>query len=121
MSSGFDTLNAFKTDLVIEPIRPVDPVPNVQGGTFEVTEPVGNKEKNEIAADLASQAVDQTPIYNDLAIENADQFLPVRQQMDEQYSAIAERLGLGQRVSFEDALSQIQQKIGPLPRTPAGS
>jgi len=119
MSSGFDTLNAFKTDLVIEPIRPVDPVPNVQGGTFEVTEPVGNKEKNEISLDLASQAVDQTPIYNDLAIENADQFLPVRQQMDAQYSAIAERLGLGQRVSFEDALSQIQQKIGPLPRTPA--
>ena len=104
MSSGFDTLNAFKTDLVIEPVRPVDPVPNVQGGTFEVTEPVGVNEKNEISADLASQAVDQTPIYNDLAIENADQFLPVRQQMDEQYSAIAERLGLGQRVSFEDAL-----------------
>ena len=45
MSSGFDTLNAFKTDLVIEPVRPVDPVPNVQGGTFEVTEPVGVNEK----------------------------------------------------------------------------
>ena len=60
--------------------------------------------------------MDQTPIYNDLAIENADQFLPVRQQMDAQYSAIAERLGLGQRVSFED-FKKIQQKIGPLPKS----
>ena len=115
MSSGFDTLNAFKTDLVIEPVRPVDQVPNVQGGTFEVTEPIGNQEKNQISADLAATAVDQTPVYNDMAIEYADQFLPVRQQMDAQYSAIAERMGLGQRVTFEAALREIEQKLGPLP------
>ena len=117
MSSGFDTLNAFKTDLVIEPVRPVDQVPNVQGGTFEVTEPIGNQEKNQISADLAATAVDQTPVYNDMAIEYADQFLPVRQQMDAQYSAIAERMGLGQRVTFEDALREIEQKLGPLPKS----
>ena len=76
--SGFDTLNTFKTDLVIEPVRPVDPVPNVQGGTFEVTPPVNYEEKNQTAAEIASQAVDQTPAYNNLALQNADQFLPVR-------------------------------------------
>ena len=117
-NSGFDTLNTFKTDLVIEPVRPVDPVPNVQGGTFEVTPPVNYEEKNQTAAEIASQAVDQTPAYNNLALQNADQFLPVREALEDQYSAIAERMGLGQRVTFEQALQGIQDKIGPLPRTP---
>ena len=116
-TSGFDTLNSFKTDLVIEPVKPVESVPNVQGGTFKVTEPVNYEEKNQAAAEIASQAVDQTPAYNNLALQNADQFLPVQQALEEQYSAIAERMGLGQRVTFEQALQGIQDKIGPLPRT----
>ena len=118
MSSGFDTLNTFKTDLVIEPVRPVDPVPDVQGGTFEVTPPENYEEKNLIAAELASNAVDETFEYNNMGIKYADQFLPVRQALDEQYSAIAERLGLGKRVTFEEALQGIQEKLGPLPQTP---
>ena len=118
MSSGFDTLNTFKTDLVIEPVRPVDPVPDVQGGTFEVTPPENYEEKNLLAADLASNAVDETFEYNNMGIKYADQFLPVRQALDEQYSAIAERLGLGKRVTFEEALQGIESKLGPLPKTP---
>ena len=118
MSSGFDTLNTFKTDLVIEPVKPVDPVPDVQGGTFEVTQPENYEEKNLLAADLASNAVDETFEYNNMGIKYADQFLPVRQALDEQYSAIAERLGIGKRVTFEEALQGIQEKLGPLPQTP---
>ena len=94
MASGFDTLNSFKTDLVIEPVRPVESVPDVQGGTFKVTEPVNNEAKNQAAAEVASQAVDQTPAYNNLALQNADQFLPVQRALEDQYSAIAERMGL---------------------------
>ena len=117
MASGFDTLNSFKTDLVIEPVRPVESVPDVQGGTFKVTEPQNNEAKNQAALEVASQAVDQTPAYNNLALQNADQFLPVQRALEDQYSAIAERMGLGERVTFEQALQGIQDKIGPLPRT----
>ena len=54
MASGFDTLNSFKTDLVIEPVRPVESVPDVQGGTFKVTEPKNNEAKNQAALEVAS-------------------------------------------------------------------
>ena len=66
-NSGFDTLNSFKTDLTIKPISPVQPVTNVQGGTFTVTDPQQKAEiqaKDEINMSLAEAAVDQTPVYN---------------------------------------------------------
>ena len=119
-NSGFDTLNSFKTDLTIKPISPIQPLPNVQGGTFTVTDPQQQAEtqaKDEINMGLAEAAVDQTPIYNQMALNYADKFLPVRQSMDENQSMIAQNMGLGERVSFEDALSGIQEQLGPLPQT----
>ena len=97
-NSGFDTLNSFKTDLTIKPISPIQPLPNVQGGTFTVTDPQQQAEtqaKDEINMGLAEAAVDQTPIYNQMALNYADKFLPVRQSMDENQSMIAQNMGLG--------------------------
>jgi len=117
--SGFDTLNSFKTDLTIKPIRPVTPVPNVQGGTFAVQDQQKQEEaiRDDISFDLAENSVDQTEFFNQLALDNVDQFLPVKRAMDESMSEAAQNMGLGQRVTFEDAFQGIQQQIGPLPKT----
>ena len=119
-NSGFDTLNSFKTDLTIKPISPIQPVTNVQGGTFTVTDPQQKADiqaKDQINMGLAEAAVDQTPTYNQMALDYADKFLPVRQAMEQNQSMIAQSMGLGQRVSFEDALAGIQEQLGPLPKT----
>ena len=70
-NSGFDTLNSFKTDLTIKSISPIQPLPNVQGGTFTVTDPQQQAEtqaKDEVNMNLAEAAVDQTPVYNQMAL-----------------------------------------------------
>jgi hypothetical protein len=121
--SGFDTLNTFKTDLSIKPVSPVKPIQPIQGGSFSVADPEQdqiNKTKDQLNAEQAGQAVDQTPYYNNLAIQYADQFLPVaqtRDQMDAMQSLIAQQMGLGKRVTFADALTSIEQQLGPLPKT----
>src|SRR6056300_1764461 len=98
--SGFDTLNTFKTDLSIKPVSPVKPLQPIQGGSFSVADPQQdqiNQTKDQLNAEQAGQAVDQTPYYNNLAIQYADEFLPVaqtRDQMDAMQSLIAQQMGL---------------------------
>ena len=121
--SGFDTLNTFKTDLSIKPVSPVKPLQPIQGGSFSVADPQQdqiNQTKDQLNVEQAGQAVDQTPYYNNLAIQYADEFLPVaqtRDQMDAMQSLIAQQMGLGKRVTFEDAYRGIEEQLGPLPKT----
>jgi len=120
--SGFDTLNTFKTDFSIKPIQPVQPVEGVAGGTFSVADAEQkqvNQAKDVINQDLANQMVDQTPDFNQMALDYAGEFLPVRQASEENASFIAQQMGLGKRVSFDEALAELQSQIGPLPKTKA--
>ena len=121
MPSGFDTLDSFQNkEFTIEPIKAVNPVTGVQGGTFtvnEAREAEKNKVKDEIGMDAAMQAVDQTPIFNQMALDAVNSYIPVRQQMEENVALIAQQMGVGERVTFDQALSEIQSQLGPLPRT----
>ncbi|GAG55515.1 unnamed protein product, partial [marine sediment metagenome] len=120
--SGFDTLNTFKTDFTIKPIQPVQPVEGVVGGTFSVADAQQkqvNQAKDVINQDLANQMVDQTPDFNQMALDYAGEFLPVRQASEENASFIAQQMGLGKRVNFNEALAELQSQIGPLPKTKA--
>jgi hypothetical protein len=121
MPSGFDTLDSFQNkEFTIEPIKAVNPVTGVQGGTFtvnEAREAEKNKVKDEIGMDAAMQAVDQTPIFNQMALDAVNSYIPVRQQMEENVALIAQQMGIGERVTFDQALSEIQSQLGPLPRT----
>lgn len=121
MPSGFDTLDSFQNkEFTIEPIKAVNPVPGVQGGTFtvnEAREAEKNKVKDEIGMDAAMQAVDQTPIFNQMALDAVNSFIPVRQQMEENVALIGQQMGIGERVTFDQALAQIQEQLGPLPKT----
>lgn len=121
MPSGFDTLDSFQNkEFTIEPIKAVNPVTGVQGGTFtvnEAREAEKNKVKDEIGMDAAMQAVDQTPIFNQMALDAVNSFIPVRQQMEENVALIGQQMGIGERVTFDQALAQIQEQLGPLPKT----
>lgn len=121
MPSGFDTLDSFQNkEFTIEPIKAVNPVTGVQGGTFtvnEAREAEKNKVKDEIGMDAAMQAVDQTPIFNQMALDAVNSYIPVRQQMEENVALIAQQMGIGERVTFDQALSEIQSQLGPLPKT----
>ena len=87
MPSGFDTLDSFQNkEFTIEPIKAVNPITGVQGGTFtvnEAREAEKNKVKDEIGMEAAMQAVDQTPMFNQMALDAVNSFIPVRQQMEE--------------------------------------
>jgi len=121
MPSGFDTLDSFQDkEFSIKPIQAVNPVTGVQGGTFtvnEAREAEKNKVKDEIGMDAAMQAVDQTPIFNQMALDAVNSYIPVRQQMEENVAVIAQQMGIGERVTFDQALSEIQSQLGPLPKT----
>ena len=121
MPSGFDTLDSFQNkEFTIKPIQAVNPVTGVQGGTFtvnEAREAEKNKVKDEIGMDAAMQAVDQTPIFNQMALDAVNSFIPVRQQMEENVALIGQQMGIGERVTFDQALAQIQEQLGPLPKT----
>jgi hypothetical protein len=121
MPSGFDTLDSFQNkEFTIKPIQAVNPVTGVQGGTFtvnEAREAEKNKVKDEIGMDAAMQAVDQTPIFNQMALDAVNSYIPVRQQMEENVALIAQQMGIGERVTFDQALSEIQSQLGPLPKT----
>jgi hypothetical protein len=121
MPSGFDTLDSFQNkEFTIKPIKAVNPVTGVQGGTFtvnEAREAEKNKVKDEIGMDAAMQAVDQTPIFNQMALDAVNSYIPVRQQMEENVALIAQQMGIGERVTFDQALSEIQSQLGPLPKT----
>ena len=121
MPSGFDTLDSFQNkEFTIEPIKAVNPVTGVQGGTFtvnEAREAEKNKVKDEIGMDAAMQAVDQTPIFNQMALDAVNSFIPVRQQMEENVALIGQQMGIGERVTFDQALAQIHEQLGPLPKT----
>ena len=122
--SGFDTLNSFKSDLTITPIGSLKPLTGNQpltGGTMSVLdadETAINNEKDIINYDIASQAVDETPNWNELALEYVNKMIPVRQAAEENASYIAAQLGLGKRVTFDEAFNELQNQIGPLPKTP---
>ena len=121
MPSGFDTLDSFQNkEFTIKPIQAVNPVTGVQGGTFtvnEAREAEKNKVKDQIGMDAAMQAVDQTPIFNQMALDAVNSYIPVRQQMEENVALIAQQMGIGERVTFDQALSEIQSQLGPLPKT----
>ena len=125
--SGFDTLDSFQDkSFTIEPIKPVSPITGVQGGTFDIKTVEKNQQqdqtnqiKDEINKDQALQAVDQTPLYNQMALDAVNAYIPVRQQMEENSALIAAQMGLGERVTFDQALQEIQSQLGPLPRTSA--
>jgi hypothetical protein len=121
MPSGFDTLDSFQNkEFSIKPIQAVNPITGVQGGTFtvnEAREAEKNAVKDEIGMDAAMQAVDQTPIFNQMALDAVNSYIPVRQQMEENVALIAQQMGVGERVTFDQALSEIQSQLGPLPRT----
>ena len=121
MPSGFDTLDSFQNkEFTIKPIQAVNPVTGVQGGTFtvnEAREAEKNKVKDEIGMDAAMQAVDQTPIFNQMALDAVNSYIPVRQQMEENVALIAQQMGIGERVTFDQALSEIESQLGPLPKT----
>ena len=125
--SGFDTLDSFQDkSFTIEPIKPVSPITGVQGGTFDIKTVEKNQQqdqinqvKDEINKDQALQAVDQTPLYNQMALDAVNSYIPVRQQMEENSALIAAQMGLGERVTFDQALQEIQSQLGPLPRTSA--
>ena len=121
MPSGFDTLDSFQNkEFTIEPIKAVNPVTGVQGGTFtvnEAREAEKNKVKDQIGMDAAMQAVDQTPIFNQMALDAVNSYIPVRQQMEENVALIGQQMGIGERVTFDQALAQIQEQLGPLPKT----
>ena len=125
--SGFDTLDSFQDkSFTIEPIKPVSPITGVQGGTFDIKTVDKNQQqaqtnqiKDEINMDQALQAVDQTPLYNQMALDAVNSYIPVRQQMEENAAMIAAQMGLGERVTFDQALQEIQSQLGPLPRTSA--
>ena len=121
MPSGFDTLDSFQNkEFTIKPIQAVNPVTGVQGGTFtvnEAREAEKNKVKDEIGMDAAMQAVDQTPIFNQMALDAVNSYIPVRQQMEENVALIAQQMGIGERVTFDQALQEIQSQLGPLPKT----
>ena len=120
MSSGFDTLNSFKPELSIQPIKSIEGVKNVSGGTFKVDDEKLAQEnaiKDDINLDLANQMVDETPMFAEMADNFVASYIPVRQASDENASFIAQQMGLGKRVTFEDARSSIEQQLGPLPKT----
>jgi len=125
--SGFDTLDSFQDKtFTIEPIKGVQPITGVQGGTYDIKTVQKNQEqaqtnqiKDEINMDQALQAVDQTPLYNQIALDAVNNYIPVRQQMEENASMVAAQMGLGQRVTFDQALSEIESQLGPLPKTSA--
>jgi len=121
MPSGFDTLDSFQNkEFTIEPIKAVNPITGVQGGTFtvnEAREAEKNKVKDEIGMEAAMQAVDQTPMFNQMALDAVNSFIPVRQQMEENVALIGQQMGIGERVTFDQALAQIQEQLGPLPKT----
>jgi len=120
--SGFDTLNTFKTDFTIEPIGGYKGLKGIQGGSvdFQNIQKVAEETavKDEIATGIAEQSVDQTPLYNEYALRYANQFLPVAQQAQINQSLIAQQLGLGKRVTFDEVFAGIQEQIGPLPKKP---
>ena len=120
--SGFDTLNTFKTDFTIEPIGGYKGLQGIQGGSVDIQ----NREKlaeetvvkDEIATGLAEAAVDQTPDFNAMALRYAGEFLPVAQQSQINQSLIAQQMGLGKRVTFDEVLAGIEEQLGPLPKKP---
>jgi len=118
--SGFDTLSSFQANnLVIEPIQPVKAV---SGGTFSVGSPEDkqvNNQKDILAYDIASQNVAETPNWNELALQYVNQMIPVRAASDEQMSILAQQLGLGKRVTFDETLQSITEQLGPMPKTAA--
>jgi len=121
--SGFDTLNSFKTDITVTPVSPIKPLQGYQplGGTMSVTSPEEtaiNNEKDIINYELASKAVDETPDWNELALQYVGKMIPVRQASEENASYIAQQLGLGKRVTFDEAYQGIESQLGPLPKTP---
>lgn len=118
--SGFDTLNDFKPELSIKPIKNIEGVKNVQGGSFKVGEPnqdAKNSAKDNINLDLANQMVDETPMFTEMADNFVASYIPVRQAAEDNASFIANQMGLGKRVTFDDTLKGIQDQLGPLPRT----
>ena len=127
--SGFDTLDSFQDkSFTIEPIKGYKGLQGVQGGSVSVSkdpktvqanvnQAQTNQIKDEINVDQALQAVDQTPIYNEMALNAVNAYIPVRQQMEDNASMIAAQMGLGQRVTFDQALSEIESQLGPLPKT----
>jgi len=120
MSSGFDTLNSFKPELSIKPIKSIEGIKNVSGGTFKVDDEKLAQEnaiKDDINLDLANQMVDETPMFAEMADNFVASYIPVRQASEENASFIAQQMGLGKRVTFEDARSSIEQQLGPLPKT----
>ena len=119
--SGFDTLNSFKTeDLVIEPVSPKKNQMPISGGSFSVSDPVLQEEtdaKDTINYDLASKMVDETPDWNDLALQYVNQMIPVRENAEYEAGLIAEKLGIGKRVTFDEAYNAITEQLGDIPRT----
>ena len=115
--SGYDTLNIFKTDIPIEPLQGLKPL---SGGTFSIGEAeqkLENDVKDEINLDLATTAVDQTPDFNQMALDYVNSYIPVRQASEENASYIAAQLGLGKRVSPEEVEAQLKNYIGEYPKT----
>ena len=96
MSSGFDTLDSFQDkEFTIKPIKAVNPVAGVQGGTFtvnEIREAEKNRVKDEIGMDAAMEAVDQTPIYNQMALDAVNNYIPVRQPCHHRTSLTSSRI-----------------------------
>jgi hypothetical protein len=115
--SGYDTLNIFKTDIPIEPLQGLKPL---SGGTVSIGEAeqkLENDVKDEINLDLAATAVDQTPDFNQMALDYVNSYIPVRQASEENASYIAAQLGLGKRVSPEEVEAQLKNYIGEYPKT----
>lgn len=127
--SGFDTLDSFQDkSFTIEPIKGYQGLQGIQGGSVSVSKDPKtvqasvnqnqtNQIKDEVNLDQALQAVDATPLYNQMALDAVNNFLPVRQQMEQNASMIAAQMGIGERVTFDQALSQIESQLGPLPKT----